>query len=114
MTRRSGPRSQHLAGACHRYQALSGRFRLRRTCSSRQTCLASTAIHPIPPPRARQGSYHEPVGLTNDLKSRARELGFVAVGVTSAAPLKEAQPASLARAEARLIAAPPWGARHRA
>src|SRR2546428_5568586 len=133
MISRSRSRYQQVAVACHRYQALSGRFRLSRTCSSCQICLPSTANHPIPPPGARQGTsitcgrtrnpqhmrenpqpQHKKMGLTDELKSRARELGFVAVGVTSADPFKEAQQASIERTEAGLMDGLGWWSRERA
>src|SRR2546428_5012868 len=57
---------------------------------------------------------HKEMGLTNELKSRARELGFVAVGVTSADPFKEAQQASIERTEAGLMDGLSWWSRERA
>jgi len=54
------------------------------------------------------------MGLTNELKSRARELGFVAVGVTSADPFKEAQQASIERTGAGLMDGLGWWSRERA
>jgi epoxyqueuosine reductase len=48
------------------------------------------------------------MSLKDDLKSRARELGFVAVGVTSAEPLAEAEAAALERTREGLMDGLPW------
>jgi epoxyqueuosine reductase len=54
------------------------------------------------------------MGLTEELKSRAHELGFVAVGVTGAEPLVEAQRAAIERTEAGLMDGLGWWSRARA
>ncbi len=53
------------------------------------------------------------MSLTDDLKTRAHELGFVAVGVTDAAPFVEAEAAALERTEDGLMDGLPWWSRER-
>lgn len=54
------------------------------------------------------------MALAQELKSRARELGFVAVGITSAEPFVEAQRASIERTEGGLMDGLSWWSRERA
>ena len=54
------------------------------------------------------------MGLTDELKSRAHQLGFVAVGVTTADPFVEAQEASIQRTDAGLMDGLSWWSRERA
>jgi epoxyqueuosine reductase len=54
------------------------------------------------------------MSLTDALKSRARQLGFVAVGVTSADPFVEAQRASIERTEGGLMDGLSWWSSERA
>ena len=48
------------------------------------------------------------MSLTDDLKTRARELGFAAAGATGAEPFIEAEAAALARTKAGLMDGLPW------
>ena len=54
------------------------------------------------------------MSLTDDLKSRARELGFCAVGVTSAEPFLEAETAAVERTRQGLMEGLPWWSEARA
>jgi len=54
------------------------------------------------------------MGLTEELKARAHDLGFVAVGVTSAEPFAEAQQAAVERTERGLMDGLGWWSRERA
>ena len=49
------------------------------------------------------------MSLSDDVKTRARELGFVAVGATTAEPFTQAEAAALARTEQGLMGGLPWG-----
>ena len=48
------------------------------------------------------------MSLSDDLKTRARELGFVAVGATSAEPFTQAEAAALERTQQGLMDGLPW------
>ncbi|MEO6797316.1 MAG: tRNA epoxyqueuosine(34) reductase QueG [Candidatus Dormibacter sp.] len=48
------------------------------------------------------------MSLSDDVKTRARELGFVAVGATTAEPFTQAEAAALARTEQGLMDGLPW------
>jgi len=53
------------------------------------------------------------MSLKDDLESRARELGFVAVGTTTAEPFREAEAAALERTEQGLMDGLPWWTKER-
>lgn len=54
------------------------------------------------------------MGLTDEVKARAQELGFVAVGITGAEPFVEAQRAAIERTDAGLMDGLGWWSRARA